>query len=53
MRSLLYGFVQPKYAINLGGLIIPIALGLISMAVHHNNEGQLEGFVNFVRVNRI
>ncbi|KAK7019671.1 hypothetical protein VNI00_018016 [Paramarasmius palmivorus] len=36
---------QPKYAIQLGGLILPISLGLISMAIQKNNQNMVNGFL--------
>ncbi|KAL5512252.1 hypothetical protein ACEPAG_3537 [Sanghuangporus baumii] len=36
---------QPKYPILLGDTIIPISLGLISMAINSNNERQIKGFM--------
>ena len=36
---------QPKYPILLGGIIIPIALGLVAMAIDHNKEGEIKGYV--------
>jgi hypothetical protein len=36
---------QPKYPICLGSLIIPIALGLLSMAVNANKQNQVNGFM--------
>ncbi|KAL5488411.1 hypothetical protein ACEPAI_6529 [Sanghuangporus weigelae] len=36
---------QPKHPILLGGTIIPISLGLVSMAINSNNEGQIKGFM--------
>ncbi|KAK7041530.1 hypothetical protein VNI00_009402 [Paramarasmius palmivorus] len=36
---------QPKYAIQLGGLILPISLGLISMAIQKNNQNIVNGFL--------
>ena len=36
---------QPKYPILLGGIIIPIALGLVAMAIERNKEGEIKGYV--------
>ncbi|KAL5530787.1 hypothetical protein ACEPAF_7045 [Sanghuangporus sanghuang] len=36
---------QPKYPILFGGTIIPISLGLVSMGINSNNEGQIKGFM--------
>ena len=36
---------QPKVPIVVGSALIPIALGLIVMAVQNNNQGQVKGFM--------
>ncbi|ESK84711.1 mfs multidrug transporter [Moniliophthora roreri MCA 2997] len=36
---------QPKYAIQLGSLILPICLGLISMGIQENEQGLVNGFL--------
>jgi hypothetical protein len=41
-------FKQPRIPINLGGLVICVALGLISAAMKDNNEGAVNGFLAMV-----
>ncbi|KIO19830.1 hypothetical protein M407DRAFT_222177 [Tulasnella calospora MUT 4182] len=36
---------QPKYPAILGSIIIPIAIGLITIALDHNSQGELSGFL--------
>lgn len=36
---------QPKYPAILGSFIIPIAIGLITMALNNNSQGELNGFL--------
>ncbi|KAF5370860.1 hypothetical protein D9758_001993 [Tetrapyrgos nigripes] len=36
---------QPRYAIILGSLVIPIALGLVSMGMNESNQGLVNGFM--------
>ncbi|KAI0093053.1 major facilitator superfamily domain-containing protein [Irpex rosettiformis] len=43
--TLVKRFRQPKFPVVLGGIIAPVSLGLISMAVNHNNEGSIDGFM--------
>jgi len=38
-------FRQPKYPIILGTLIIPVAIGLISMGIKSNQNAQINGFM--------
>jgi len=41
---------QPKYPIILGSLILPVGLGLISMAMEANNQKLVNGFMAFAGV---
>ncbi|KAG8949426.1 hypothetical protein FRC00_008142, partial [Tulasnella sp. 408] len=41
---------QPKYPAILGGLIIPVAVGLLTIAIDNNNQKQLNGFLLFTGV---
>ncbi|TFY72948.1 hypothetical protein EVG20_g67 [Dentipellis fragilis] len=36
---------QPKYPIVLGGVLMAVSLGLVSMALNVNNKGQVNGFM--------
>ncbi|ESK97112.1 mfs multidrug transporter [Moniliophthora roreri MCA 2997] len=36
---------QPKYAIQLGSLLLPISLGLISMGIQESEQGLVNGFL--------
>ncbi|KIO19823.1 hypothetical protein M407DRAFT_222140 [Tulasnella calospora MUT 4182] len=41
---------QPKYPAILGGLIIPVAVGLLTTAIDNNKQGQLNGYLLFTGV---
>ena len=36
---------QPKYALILGGALLPLSTGLMSMAIYQANEPQIDGFM--------
>lgn len=36
---------QPKYPAIFGSFIIPVAIGLITMALENNSQGELSGFL--------
>ncbi|KAI0789133.1 major facilitator superfamily domain-containing protein [Abortiporus biennis] len=43
--SLIRTFRQPKWPIILGGIVSTISLGLISMAMQNNDQGEINGFM--------
>jgi hypothetical protein len=43
---------QPKYPIILGSLVIPVALGLISMGMEMNNQNLVNGQVSVTRISK-
>ncbi|KAG8930724.1 hypothetical protein FRC01_002374, partial [Tulasnella sp. 417] len=44
---------QPKYPAILGGLIIPVAVGLLTVAIDNNNQKQLNGFLLFTAIQQV